>query len=414
MSVVQEPWRILIVDDNEELAKDLQSLLSASPVSDADAIPEVAISTKFDDALALLERENFDLLILDVRDESRTAMGFDDGDDNTATTPADAGLTVFQRVREKRFVPVIFYTALPDLVEEDARPGPPFVAVVSKLADDPNGELQSYIGTVFKSTLPAIHRALLTHVEQVVRDFMGGFVQEHWPELGTPPRKGDVAHLLLRRLSLTLGQGAPLLEGELAEEPIALDEDKVHPMRYYVIPPLDGRQTGDILRHQTAGTDAETTWEWFVVLTPACDLVSSRVKSDFVTLARCVPLQGFEEYTKFAEANPDPGAEPTAKTRDPLLKLMHNNRGQGQADRWAYLPSAWEVPDLLVDFQQISCIPYADLEGYECVAALDSPYAEWLVQRFVRFVGRIGTPDLDVNAALQRLRSSDDQTQSSS
>ena len=399
--------RILVVDDDEEIVENTRELLESQPISDAEDMATVATVTDFNEALVLLAQEEFDLIVLDVRDQGRIGQGLDPLDEGgSETTEADLGLQIFERVRATRFIPIIFYTALPNLVGDATAPGMPFVGLVSKTDGDPNGELRSRVREVFNSTLPAIHRALLELVERVIRDFMGEFVQEHWKELSTPPRKGDVAHLLLRRLALSLGDGAQVLTEQLSGEAISLDGDTVHPMRYYVIPPMPTRATGDILRtprHGATPADEEPESDWYIVLTPACDLQPSHRKADFVMLARCLSFKKRAEYLKFLEKNPDPSQVLHKGSHDELKKLMSNNLGQ--TDRLSYLPAAWGIPDLLVDFQRVECIEYSQLDEYQCVASLDSPYAEWLVQKFVRYVGRIGVPDLDISAAIARLRS---------
>lgn len=41
----------------------------------------------------------------------------------------------------------------------------------------------------------------------------------------------------------------------------------------------------------------------------------------------------------------------------------------------------------------------------ERLASLDSPFAEALLARFARYFGRLGTPDLDLEVILNKLRS---------
>ena len=37
------------------------------------------------------------------------------------------------------------------------------------------------------------------------------------------------------------------------------------------------------------------------------------------------------------------------------------------------------------------------------IASLDSPFAEEVISRFLRYWGRLGTPDLDISLVLQQL-----------
>ena len=80
-----------------------------------------------------------------------------------------------------------------------------------------------------------------------------------------------------------------------------------------------------------------------------------------------------------------------------------SNPYRQQPGRYHYVPAAWTVPDLIVDNQRVVSVPYDDLAThYEKVASLDSPFAEELVHRFARFIGRLGTPDLDLDAIVAR------------
>jgi CheY-like chemotaxis protein len=411
-------WRILVVDDVQEVAAGTAELLRTSSVSSADDMADVEFTTDFDEALSLLAERHYDLLVLDVRNE-KAVEPFAEAASGDDATEADVGLSVYEDVRARRFVPIIFLTAVPGIVEHLARP--PFVAVVSKQAEF--DELRDRVRDVFDSALPTIHRALLEHVEQITREFMADFVEQHWADLAAPPRKGDLAHLLLRRLALSLADGGEALAGMLADEPgVELQPDVVHPMRFYVVPPVGSWTTGDILRGpeiavESVGVEAAPQdtvvaaaveaapqdAAWYVMLTPACDLVPERVKAEFVVLARCVPLESTAELGDWRKSAEENDGNPSNATRGRLESLMRGGELNRQQDRAMFLPAAWSVPDLVVDLQRIVHVPHDRLGHYERVATLDSPYAQALIERLGRYLGRVGTPDLDVSIPLVRL-----------
>lgn len=436
-----EPWRILVVEDQKEIAEQTAELIRTDPTRRADSPVAVHVETRFDAALDLAESARIDLIILDVRDQGvADSAPFDDmaNPDGSDTTEADKGLAIFASIRGRRFAPVIFYTALPNLVDSRLI-RPPFVQVLSKNDNESTSKLRAAVSSVLGSTLPAIHRALNDHIEAIIRDFMTDFVEPRWSELEAPARKGDLAHLLLRRLALSLADGGEILASRLADSSgVELQEDHVHPMRFYVMPPVGDPTTGDIvvgLAPQGPGSidskdaerddlaaanpveetsrnavDGKASGEktWYVVLTPACDLVRSHLKADFVVLAECVPLKETPEYARWLETRPAGAEAPSddaKKAMSALDGLMHNRRSKRPADRDYFLPAAWAVPDLVVDFQRISSIPVAKLESsYERVATLDSPYVDALVETFSRYLGRRGTPDLDVKLSIEHLQ----------
>jgi CheY-like chemotaxis protein len=422
-------WHILIVDDQPLIAEQTATLLGSDTELGGELGVEADFETSFDRALVLLEQQHYDLLVLDVRDQSltgeqqRTSLGT-----GSEVTDADTGLQIFDEVRRRRFVPIVFFTALPNLVEGLVKP--PFVALVSKIGDDSTIMLRKTVRTVLNSSLPAINRGLLDHVGEIIRVFMADFVEPHWPSLTSPSRKGDLAYLLLRRLALSLAADGEGLAKRLADEAgVRLALDKVHPMRFYIVPPIGSWTTGDLIvgpmieptvdpnsdtgdagmpNQEASVSVPHTTLEpekcWYVVLTPACDLVPERVKADYVVLAQCTLLSEAEEYKAWIDDQQlKDGAQNRAVQRR-LKDLMLNNASGRPQDRNAYLPAAWNIPDLIVDFQRIVFLPYKDLMHYSREATLDSPYAEWLIAKFARYLGRLGTPDLDVDIVLTRLK----------
>ena len=62
------------------------------------------------------------------------------------------------------------------------------------------------------------------------------------------------------------------------------------------------------------------------------------------------------------------------------------------------------MPNLVVDFQRLENVARAELDNMTRIASLVSPFAEAAVSRFVRYFGRVGTDDLDVDMLLEGLR----------
>lgn len=405
-------WRVLVVDDDEDVRSSTTELVERHLRQQHEDVTVRSVGS-FDEGLALLDGGDFDLVILDVRDQGLAqetgleAVG--DGDDATA---ADIGLSMFEKLRASRFIPILFQTGVANLVRGLEKP--PFVFVVSKA--EPIDNLLAAVDAAFNSTLPAIHRALRQYVTSVEHEFMAEFVEQHWTELMEPHRKGDLAHLLIRRLGLSLNGGASVLNELLGGNPgVLVDAEIVHPMRYYVLPAVPavhvgGWTTGDLIRGQRVVTQEDAEGDaWYVVLTPACDLAKG--KADFVVLAEAVPLQSFPEYEVWRDAEvanlahaTDATAKASSSAERKLLRLLDNNRDGRQPERWHYLPGVWGLSDLVVDFQRIVHVPKDGVEGFERVATLDSPYSESLIARFTRYLGRLGTPDLDVTVPVDRLR----------
>lgn len=382
------PWRILIVDDEEDVCHTVKEFLEGETVTEEGGPMQVDMLTDFDQALVLLGTRRFDLLILDIR------VGSWDRDEEPEE---EAGVRTLRAIKQRLFVPVVFYTGLP----EHARGvETPLVRVVNKTAGGLTSLLEA-VRSIFSTGLPDINRALIRHTESVQRDYMWTFVAENWDTLSDATDRASLAYLLARRLATSLSApGIHQLIEELGGQtgaPVA--EGKVHPAQYYVIPPVKNTPplAGDLFKGEIQGQDG-----YWVLLTPSCDIEWN--KAERVLLARCSLLTEEEEYEEWR-------GNPSNNKKGKLEALLGNNRKKKDhpADRYHSLPGALTLPGLVVDFQQLVTLPCGGLDELERLASIDSPFAESLLARFTRYFGRLGTPDLDMDHVFARLETRHDE-----
>lgn len=382
----ENTWAVIFVDDDPEMCQIVAEGLNGQVVMD---IPDwklkVDTEVDFDKALDKLEASRYDLIILDVRlgslEEEREE---------------EAGIIALERIKNRRFIPVIFYTALPKNV---AHLEAPLVRVVEKTEGLP--KLLATIKEIFSTRLPFVNRALLRHLEEVQRVYMWNFVSVNWEKLGDTPDRTALAYLLARRLAKSLDSpGIQHLAEKLGDTSGTwCSEDNVHPMMYYIIPPMSTKpMLGDIIREQT-----DDQVRYMILLTPSCDI--DKRKAEWMLFARCLLLSEETEYLEFVENSRDRGK------RSNLVKFLKDNRQGKQPERFKFLPGVIEFPDLIVDFQQLTVISLTDFGSLtrkgklECIASLDSPYAESLIARFARYYSRLGVPDLNIDLIVDRLTS---------
>jgi CheY-like chemotaxis protein len=371
-------WRLLVVDDDVEVCRNIQEFLEYETIDNINI--SVEIITDFNQALQVLENQRIDLVILDVR------MGnYEDIQEE------EVGRVTLESIQERRFVPVIFNTGLPNLVEHLSSH---LIHVVTKGSLD---DLLEAVQSIFESRLPTINRALIRHFEEVQRRYMWDFVAQHWSGLGEISDQSELAHLLARRLAISLSvDEIQSLETELGGiiKSSNNEIDLVHPITYYVIPPLSKfPQPGDLYLRRNG--DASSYW---VILNPSCDFVvrkSGKCKVEYVLLARTTELKQSPEFQDWC-GNPTKG-------KSKLEKLIRDNR-EGQADRYFFLPGVLDIPDLIIDFQLIESVNYEELKEnmWDRVASLDSPHTEALQSKFSRYFGRIGKPDLNAEIIFSR------------
>lgn len=381
---MQEEMRILVVDDDAEMAAHASRELRDAAV-DRPGFPPVKIVElhDFDEALKALEQIRYDLVVLDVRKQAGPSTKED----------LRAGVTVYDEIRRRRFLPVVFFTALPHLVEHLRQT--PLIDVIAK---DETELLPEKVHAALASGVPTITCAIEDHVNGIVRDYLWRQVAPHWEEY-TQGDPGEVAYLLTARLARSLRDSGPgTLRAALDRAGVpaartdsheagngdaAADIPVWHPGRTYIYPPLEERSgSGDVIRDTSEDS-------WWVVLSPACDLAHG---ADYALLAAAERLTDNPRYRKWADS-------PSRNTENSLKDLL-----SGKKDRYYFLPAFQAVPDLIVDLQHTQSIPIERLAAYQVVASLDSPFAEALLARHSYYRGRIGTPDTDCDAVIERLR----------
>lgn len=371
-------WRVLIVDDLQ--AADVAEIIQGNKVaSNPDSIVCVECGN-FSDAVTRLQTERFDIVILDLKDDA------------SADQENLAGEVVFNELKKHRFLPVIFHTGYAEKVADLASA---YVKVVTR-GDDPK-LLRNAVEEILATKLPRLFR----HIEEEQKKFMWESAEKIWVEDLEKGSASDIVYLLARRLSNVLSSDAvrSFLGGDGGGDVPQID--KIHAVELYVYPPISRDLIfGDIFE-KTNGSDRD----YFVVLTPSCDLARNMKNADFVLLSKCKRLMDTEAAKKIVE---DFGNKVESSKNSIIALKEYIVDNSNPKDRYKYLPGTSFLPDLLVDFQSIRSVTPSDLQSdanlYSRVASLDSPFAEALQAKMARYLGRIGVPDIDSDLAVSRFK----------
>lgn len=369
-------WNIIVVEDEETIRNQVKEFLEGEEV--AGGTISVSAYADFASAQNLLAEHKADLVVLDM------FLGA------PAASHAD-GMRVLDQVKASGFVPFVVYTAKPEAVVDVVSP---FVRLVGK-GDGGLDRLRAEIDEMFRLRIPQIHRGIADHLDRALADYMWNFVVPHWAELGPLADKPEFVRLLLQRLAASLTHsGLEVLTreifgtGTLAE---LAGPDRIHPAEMYIKPAVSRDPLLGDLRVRHLGEQDEHV----VVLWPSCDMVSMRdgklatPKTTHALCARAVNVREMPEFQAWKTS-------PSNNARERVQKRLGSERAY-------FLPAAWDIPDLLVDFHALEHIPLAQLQAMEVVATLASPYAEALGTKFLRHLGRLGTPDLDMGIVEGRL-----------
>jgi len=378
--------RILCVDDVEEKAKDVAEYLKTWKDNPYGRPLETVTEPSFSRAVERLLNERYDLVTLDLHGEAdpepNQQLGAADG---VETGPAQEGKRVLEKLRKARFVPVIFYTGYAEKIKglESL-----VVRVVKKGRNDVTA-VREAAQSLFDTGIPSLMR----HIEEAQRSYIWDTVDKHAMDFGGEVQSDELLYLLARRV-------AAGLERESVKTLLKHPQDRARSVEVYIYPPLPGIiKTGCIYRPD----ENDVYW---IVATPSCDFAQKKV--DRVLLLGATKLTMHPFFTKWQTLQKwVPGTGPASaeqqKQRDKaynsLLNLLKNN----SSERWRYLPGTFFIPDLIVDMQKLKQLPVEELAGMDPLCTLDSPYVENFLIHVSKYYGRLGTPDLDLEAVFKRL-----------
>jgi CheY-like chemotaxis protein len=327
-------------------------------------------TTKFEEGISLIERFDFDLIVLDLYNDK-------------GSVDESAGRKVLGAIQKTAFIPVIFYTGhahkIQDLVSE-------VVGVVNKGEGFDN--LKAEIQRIVDSKIALLKGQVYSHLRESLRQYFWETV--HAEKNVFEPIKNDISlgYLLLRRFANSLSKEN--IKELLGDDKIKTD--KAHPMEFYIFPSNTGEYEAGELISKSSGL--------YAILTPTCDF-SLRTKKDGSTdrkvgkvlLAKIDPLKTYPQYVAFKQAE-------NKENMNKLISLITNN----QSDRFFFLPFTPFIENSIIDFQNKTMIDYAELKTFVRVAKLDDPYAQSMISSFIRYYNRIGFPDIDSDYIMANLK----------
>lgn len=371
-------FRVLAVDDDETVLDRLKSVLPRYTKEIGHVVVDVCLS--FDEAEERLKAfgSSYDLVILDVMDSHPFSGTTEDG---------SRGTTLYERIRKVRWLPVIFYTAIPENVEVQVEA--PMVVVVSK---ENTNLLRTSVVESLQSGAARVARTLVEELDSGVRSFLATHVSPNW-DAYKQQDETTLQRLLMNRLSAWLREWSTP-PGQLVPSEIG---GSVPASAYYLLPPLEGSglRAGSIL--------TDNSGESWIVLTPSCDLYTGGVRSakvERVLLAKLIRAEHQSEVAKYLSASERSNSLKSKAIT--VLQSQHHN------PRWFFLPSFLSIPNLFVDLEHLSSVSYQDVLEWKRVADLDTPFIESLLARQSHWRGRIGTPDLVVDPHLSEMLAAHD------
>lgn len=363
-------FRILFVDDDNELITDLKNFFESESYSNHSFGEMKILATcrqSFDDAIELCQLQSFDLVVLDLMN----------GSDRTQTE----GLTVFSSIENNFFAPIIFFSGFADVNPDlQSYTNSRIVDVISK---GNTNLLKQKIREMIEnpSSFVFLMKTISRLVREELKDFFWNHVHAERDKISAYGREDySLNYMFMKKLSHSLSKSKikKLTFDDL------INEDKAHPMEFYIYPTNDGDfEPGEILHLRADNT-------YFILLTPACDLVENRgYKVECVLLLKAILLENVREYIDYRENGSN-------NAKDKLKNVINNNNNKS-----FFIPKTYFMPNLVAYFDKIVSVKIEDLKSnYSRVAKLDDPFTQSLITKFTNCYNRVGTSDIDIDHIL--------------
>lgn len=308
---------------------------------------DVEYAKSYDEAIEKLDK-SYDGTIIDLRL---------DGDDPETYS----GNQLIEKILKEYRIPIAIYTATP--LQSDTWP--------------PHVKLYKRSETRYREVLEEFYTWYQTGITKVVGS--RGFLEEKldqifwerllplldvWKQYSDNEAESEKAVL-----RFTVNHLMEYLDG---------DSDTFLPEEVYITPPIRaGIHTGSIVQHNE-------NERYFVVLTPACDLVirsSGEPKTSDILLCEIESLKSAQGFTD---------TKKRVKREDFLKNLANNNSGRPYLH---FLPQTQCFAGGLINFRKIHTIqPNAFNDTYSIRHKISSAFIKDIVARFSTYYSRQGQP----------------------
>ncbi len=350
--------RILLIDDAPESVEVLSDELRAQlPGCDCETVG-------FGQAESRLDTHDPHVVVLDVLQ-------------GTGADAEPVGFKTSSYIWEKKFCPLVYYTAVPDQVGEDAHANHPFVCVIKKGANS-----EKEVLTRIQQFTP--HISALEDVGREMRRAMNGALREIAPrifeKISDEAERGDaLVRLARRRVAAKM------------DDALSSGGANLMPWEFYLCPPVvEHLLTGDIIRKRLGGKEDPTSYA--VILTPSCDLANPKVAQ--VLVSRC---KGADRLLQ------DLSLKDVQKWKADHTKRLLSVLRQGYAQSCMPLPALpGEFPPMAADFRTLELVDLVQIgdgdEEYTRIASVDDPLRELVAWAYMLAAARPGLPDRDFDA----------------
>ncbi|MDQ1355108.1 MAG: hypothetical protein QG657_5417 [Acidobacteriota bacterium] len=378
----KETLKLLLVEDNIDEIKAYKNNIENFSIDNNIGI-DIQVEKSLEDALKAISN-HFDAAIVDIKLEG----------DKPGSEPG--GQTLINKLLKEFRIPTFVYTGTPAYFEHIENKENILFRKYVKVEVGIK-EILNKIKLIFDSGITKIigRRGLIEkNLDMIFWNHIADNLDEEY-------LSSDSEKKILRYITAHL------------HEYLDLDEsgnfEKYTPNEVYIHPPINPRvHTGNILK-------GKNTSEYFIVLTPACDLAQKKAKSIVITPIGNFKTDGIIKQKMNEIKNTKKSIEKEKGGEDVLKKqltdaenILEKIIGNNYSPKYYFLPFSTCFDGGLIDFQKLITVNQKDLEEkYESKVSVTAPFLKDIIAHFSFYYSRQGAPDLDKEKILRKLTSED-------
>ncbi len=342
---------ILVIDDDTEVLGSLKQTLE----EEFDGVV-VKPEQDFRKGMRRMASCRPDAVVLDLR---------------RGTDPSNLpGQETWRAIWNKRFCPIVIYTAGDGDLDPPLPEDHPFVKLVTKGSNAEDllvKELRAFLPCI--DEIAELRNEIDDVMHQVLRDTAGTGAID-------PQEENLLLHAGRRRIAASM------------DAPTIASQHKLLGWEQYLIPAIgDSPLTADLICEHGAEWDDPSAYR--LVLTPSCDLVRGRNEQTLIT-ARCEASSRLIDNLSLSNNR----EKATKRVRERvLIPGVHNG--------YVPLPAfPQRVPVMVANLKSLEVIEYDAIGGseesnssFERIASIDSPFREQVAWAFLTTAARPGMPD---------------------
>lgn len=338
-----------------------------------------------EEAMIELYKNYFQAIIMDLKLTNNDNISTDD--------EQISGNILLNQIIQKEIIPIVVRTGFPGKVSDNINKS--IVKVLSKdkpLYDVIKELIEKYSDSVFK--IFGSRGEINNNIKELFWEVMPIYFANGDNDISPLPRDKQET-VIIRYISSWFSNKYMFDEKYIDVEPIEM----------YMFPnPIKQVCTCDIYKKNIS----EDNYEYFIVLTPSCDLANKKV--DEVILCKIKKydeIQSFVDQLNRYNDESDKESSKARKAKDSLSKWFRNSHSDSM--RYHFLPKVNKFTGGFVDFRSIISLEYNKDSGeiineeYSKVGVITESFKRDIVSRFSSYYHRQGQPEFNCDSVLNNL-----------